>query len=110
MANWDRCCSSRGGSLRFICNSDIVSVPDHYGREDQNEQTQRYKDLCAAAGSVPLPQRDTPECAENHDAGHVESPARESIVAHLGLTHGVEEELQVPSDPGDCRKYIVHQH
>ena len=39
--------------------------------------------------------------------GHVEGPGGEVVLAHLGLAHGVEEELEVPDDAGECCEEIV---
>ncbi len=37
----------------------------------------------------------------------MEGPAGEVVFAHLGLAHGVEEELEVPDDAGEGSKEIV---
>src|SRR4030042_526393 len=57
-----------------------------------------------------LPEGDAPERAENDDAGHVNRPAGEFVLAHLRLAHGVEEKLQVPGDSGQGAEEIVAQH
>ena len=37
----------------------------------------------------------------------MEGPAGEVVLAHLGLAHGVEEELEVPDDAGEGGKDVV---
>ncbi len=39
--------------------------------------------------------------------GHVEGPGGEVVLAHLGLAHGVEEELEVPDNAGKRGEEIV---
>src|SRR5271157_1207465 len=73
-----------------------VAVADDHGRSDEHEQGKSDETPGVPAGSRPFPQRDSPEGAEDHDAGHVQSPARELEPSHLGLAHGVEEKLEVP--------------
>ena len=58
-------------------------------------------------GSAPFFESETPECGEQDDAGHVEGPAGEVVLAHLGLAHGVEEELEVPDDAGEGGEDVV---
>jgi len=52
-------------------------------------------------------QEEAPERGEDDDRGHVEGPGREVVLAHLGLAHGVEEELEVPDDSGECGEEVV---
>ncbi len=37
----------------------------------------------------------------------MEGPAGEVVLAHLGLAHGVEEELEVPDDAGERGEDVV---
>ena len=56
---------------------------------------------------MPLFEDEAPEGGEDDDAGHVEGPAGEVVFAHLGLAHGVEEELEVPDDAGHGGEDVV---
>ena len=56
---------------------------------------------------MPLLEGEAPEGGEDDDAGHVKGPAGEIVLAHLGLSHGVEEELEVPDDPGHGGEDVV---
>ena len=67
----------------------------------------RRRGPSAAAGAAPLFEGESPEGGEDDDAGHVEGPAGEVVLAHLGLAHGVEEELEVPDDAGQCGEDVV---
>ena len=52
------------------------------------------------AGSFPLVEINAPQRAENDDAGHVQAPTGKAKLSHLGLAHGIEEELHVPASAG----------
>ena len=52
-------------------------------------------------------QEEAPECGEDDDASHVKGPAGEVVLAHLGLAHGVEEELKVPDDAGERGEEVI---
>ena len=56
---------------------------------------------------MPLLEDEAPEGGEDDDAGHVKGPAGEVVLAHLGLAHGVEEELEVPDDSGHGGEDVV---
>ena len=80
---------------------EVVAVADDYGGADQQEEASGDESFGAHAGAAPLAQDEAPESGEDDDAGHVEGPGGEVVLAHLGLAHGVEEELEVPDDAGE---------
>jgi hypothetical protein len=97
-------CARRGGCFsRF----EVVAVAYDDRRADEKEQACGDQDFCSAAGASPLVQEETPECGKDDDRGHVEGPGGEVVLAHLGLAHGIEEELEVPDDAGECGEEIV---
>src|SRR5579863_1898982 len=85
----------------------IISIPNDDGRHNQNEQTEADQPLGAKAGTVPFLQPNAPEGAEDHDAGHVQSPAGEFVSPHLRFAHGVEKELEVPGSSRQGGEEIV---
>ena len=93
----------RGSFVGF----EVVAVADDYGGTDEEEEACGYEDFCATASASPLFQEEAPERGEDNDAGHVEGPAGEVVLAHLGLAHGVEEELEVPDDAGHGGEEVV---
>src|SRR5271157_2289313 len=109
------------GKLRFVGLSARVRIPasvcsrrgqrvavaDDHGRSDEHEQCESDETPGVSAGSRPFPQRDSPEGAEDHDAGHVQGPARELEPSHLSLAHGVEEKLEVPGRARQSAEDII---
>ena len=88
---------------------EVITVADDDGRENQDRKTYGEKSQGGGTRALPLVQAKTPQCAEDHDARHVDRPAREVVRAHLRFTHGVEEELHVPRDSGQRTKQIILQ-
>ena len=86
---------------------DVVAVADDDGGSDQQEEAAGDQQLGAHAGAVPLLQHQAPEGGEDDDRGHVQGPGGEVVLAHLGLAHGVEEELEVPDDAGHGGEDVV---
>ena len=64
----------------------------------------------ACTGAFPFFKTNSPERAEDNDAGYVEGPAGKFVADHLAFAHSVEEELEVPGGPGQSTKQIVAQH
>ena len=95
------------GGVAGLVGFDVVAVADDDGGSDQQEEACGYEHFGAAAGSAPLLEREPPERREEDDAGHVEGPAGEVVLAHFCLTHGVEEELEVPDDAGEGGQDVV---
>ena len=95
------------GGIAGLVGFEVVAVADDDGGADEKEETCGYEGFGAAAGSAPLLEREAPEGGEEDDAGHVEGPAGEVVLAHLGLAHGVEEKLEVPDDAGERGEDVV---
>ena len=74
------------------------------------KQAERHQQPGLAARAFPFFQRDTPQRAEDDDAGHVQRPTGEFVSSHLGLAHGVEEKLHVPGGARESREQIVGKH
>ena len=49
---------------------------------------------------MPFLEGDAPECAEDDDRRHMQSPTRKIVSPHLCRAHAVKEKLEVPRDPG----------
>src|ERR1700722_7260312 len=86
---------------------EVVAVADDDSGGDEKKETNGYKKPGAEAGSTPLFQEETPEGCEDDDAGHVEGPTGEVVLAHPSLPHGVEEELEVPDHSGEGGEDVV---
>ena len=87
-----------GGGCWGLVGFEVVAVAYDDGGADEKEEAGGYEGFRAAAGASPLFEEESPEGCEDNDAGHVKGPAGEVVLAHLGLAHGVEEELEVPDD------------
>ena len=87
-----------------------IAVADNHCRTDEQKQSEAKKTHGWGPGAAPFPQSESPESAENDDAGHVEGPTGESIFAHLGFAHGVEEKLKVPGGAGEGREQVIGEH
>src|SRR5512138_1363126 len=88
---------------------DIVPRPEDDRREDENDDADDDEPARRLARGLPLVETDPPEAAEGDDEGHVDGPAREVVLAHLGRAHAVEEELEVPGRPGQGGPDVVRQ-
>ena len=95
------------GGVAGLVGFEVVAVADDDGGADEKEEAGGYQGFGAAAGSAPLFEGEAPEGGEEDDAGHVEGPAGEVVLAHLGLAHGVEEELEVPDDACERGEEVV---
>src|SRR6476661_10702621 len=96
--------------MRSICQSQIVAVADDHCRCDEKKQCQCQQGSSAHTRTLPLLEPDSPKAAENDDARHMQCPTRKAIAAHLALSHGVEEKLEVPGRAGQSAEKIVPQH
>src|SRR5512139_779020 len=76
-----------GGKLFQGCQ--IIAGPDDDGREDEDEDAGDDQPARRPARGLPLVEIDPPQAAEGDDEGHVDGPAREVILAHLGRAHAV---------------------
>ena len=101
--------SPLGTADLILMRLEVGAIADDDSRTDQEEEATAYKDTGAEARALPLAQGDAPERGEDDDAGHVESPACELVLAHARLPHGVEEELEVPDDSGESGKDVVSE-
>ncbi len=90
-------------------SADVVSVADDDGGEHQHAESQEKPAFRLFARALPLAEEESPDGAEENDGGHVESPGTELVVAHLCLTHGVEEELEIPDHPGCGGEEVVEE-
>ena len=86
---------------------DVVAIAYDDGGGDEKQEAGGYEEFGAAGCSAPLVEDDAPEGGEDDDAGHVEGPGGEVVLAHPGLAHGVEEKLEVPDDAGECGEEVV---
>ena len=89
-----------GGGGVGLGGFEVVAVAYDEGGGDEEDEAGGDEDSGAAAGASPLFEDQAPEGGEENDAGHVEGPGGEVVLAHPGLAHGVEEELEVPDDSG----------
>ena len=111
--NWQALCarvlmlSAAGDDGGGLGGFEVVAVADDYGGADEQEEAGGDEEFGAHAGAAPLLQDEAPEGGEDDDAGHVEGPGGEVVLAHLGLAHGVEEELEVPDDSGEGGEEVV---
>ena len=96
-----------GDEATGLVGFEVVAVADDDGGTDEKEEACGYKGFGATAGSAPFFESKAPESGKENNAGHVEGPAGEVVLAHLGLTHRVEEELEVPDDSGEGGQDVV---
>ena len=89
------CLSGNGDCLGFG-GFEVVAIADNYCGADEQKESGGDKNSGAAAGASPFFQEESPKRGEDDDAGHVEGPTGKIVLAHLGLAHGIEEELEVP--------------
>ena len=73
---------------------------DDDGGEDEGGDAGEDESARLGAGALPLLEDESPHGTEDDDTRHVQGPAGEAILAHLGFTHGVEEKLQIPEGAG----------
>ncbi|MCK7518281.1 MAG: hypothetical protein MZV64_11435 [Ignavibacteriales bacterium] len=85
----------------------IVARPDHDRRQDEDGDPGHDQPARRFPGPLPLVEVDPPQAAEGDDEGHMDRPAREVVLAHLGRAHAVEEELEVPGRPGQRGPDVV---
>src|SRR6185437_9623464 len=90
--------------------SDIIAITNDDCRADEQGQGQCKQPACTNARSFPLFQSDSPEAAEDNDAGHVQRPTGELVPSHLGFVHGVEKELNIPNGSCQSSKEINKHH
>src|ERR1035441_5273756 len=69
--------------------------------------TTLFRSLCPRAHPSPFSEGNSPQSAEDDDAGHVQRPARKLVATHLRFAHGVKEELQVPGCPSQRGKQVI---
>ena len=81
-------------------SANVVPVTDNDRRRNQYQQAQGDQQLGSDTGTVPLFEGNTPQGAEDDDAGHVQRPTGKFEAPHLRLAHGVEEKLHVPGGSG----------
>ena len=62
------------------------------------------------ARAFPFVENPAPHRTEDDNAGHVQGPRGKAELAHLGLAHGVKEELKIPSRAGQGAEEIVSEH
>ena len=98
-----------GDYSRGFVSFEVVAVAHDDGGADEKEETCRNEGLGAATGAAPFFEEEAPEGGEDDDAGHVEGPAGEVVLAHLGLAHGVEEELEVPDDSCERGEDVIEE-
>jgi hypothetical protein len=79
-----------------VCAANVISVADNHRRGDQYQQAQHDEEHCSGTGALPFFQSNTPQGAEDDDAGHMQCPTGELKAAHLRFPHGVKEKLHVP--------------
>jgi hypothetical protein len=91
-------------------NTQVIAVSDNDGRHHEDQEAEADQCLGACASSLPFLQSNAPERAEDDDAGHVKGPTRKLVSTHLGLTHGVEKKLKIPSNSGQSGEEIVGNH
>lgn len=101
----DSCAFLLGGRS----GSEKIAITDDGGGRDQQRQPDTDQRARPQACSLPLAQGDSPDRAENNDAGHVQGPTREAEFAHLRLPHRVEKKLHVPRHPGQRAEVIITQ-
>ncbi len=106
---WRHLPGFRGEPRVTPCTEEITVADNHRGHH-QDGQTEEERGLRFAAASLPLFECDAPQRAEDDDAGHMQCPAGEFEVSHLGLAHAVEEELQVPDTPCQRTEHVVTQN
>src|SRR3989339_654481 len=83
---------------------------DDYSGYNQQNYTCRNEAVSLFTGPSPFMEYPTPHRTEDDDTGHVQRPAGKAKLTHLGLTHGIKEELHVPGCTSQRRKQIVPQH
>src|SRR5450755_73500 len=88
----------------------VIPIPDDDRGRHQHKQARRDQKPGTRADALPFVQRNSPERAEDNDAGHVQRPTGKLEGAHLGFAHGVEEELHVPGGAGEGAEAVVGQH
>ncbi len=86
---------------------EVVAIANDNRGTNQKKETGGDQPSGAAAGASPLFQRQSPESGEDNNGRHVQGPTGEVVFAHLGLAHGIEEELEVPDDSGHSGEGIV---
>src|SRR5579859_2074508 len=80
-------------------------------RLSQQAKTARAREIAWPRGRrPPLSETQSPQRAENDDAGHMQRPARKTITAHLRLAHGVKEKLKIPRGSGQRAQTVIPQH
>ena len=84
-------------------------VADDDGGQHQRKDAQRNQEVDFFARPFPFVQNPAPHRAEDDDAGHVQGPGGEAVLAHLRFAHGVEEKLKVPERAGKRGKQIISQ-
>src|SRR6185437_2520627 len=90
--------------------SDIIAITNDDCRADEQGQGQCKQPACTNARSLPLFQSDSPEAAEDDDAGHMQRPTGELVPSHLGFAHGVEVELKIPRGAVQSAEQILRHH
>ena len=93
---------------RRLERTEMVAVTHNHGGRHEYEQTEQVQDVRPGAGASPFVEDQPPDGPEDHDAGHVKSPARKVELTHQCSTHAVEQELEIPDGPGDGAEQIVH--
>src|SRR5512137_1863286 len=84
-----------------------VPVADEDGRGDKRYDTRPENDPHSPTDQSPLTEVNAPQVAEDDDEGHVQAPAGEVVLAHLGSAHAIEEKLSVPHGAAEDSEAVV---